>query len=403
MKTGFSIALVLALLMLAGCTFNPSGEYFMELDSNGTPPYIEVELNFDTDTLYIWNNEWINFRYTKNGDQVNWARFIIDGQETSPNDEDHGAVELTWYFPGFEPGTHTLGLQLFTRSGTGSIADFTGAEGYLMQKDWVLIITDQYGVSCAITDTTFENGVLKIQWKEYKGLNFENYQVYKYVQPTSLPNQLVATITDQHQTSVNDANYHGENSQYFVMVNDSYRGKSMELEGSVPQLTATNNAQGDIVLHWKKPPYWGALKGYRILDDDLSWTDAGFIPLYRIENVLADSFIIPEPWFAHEYNFWLQMEPKGTPYYEDWIRPVSLATQAKASNGAESPKYSWGTTGTGTQIYMQCSNGLIFTTPKPAKPVFLITFPNFSGVMCQRITIFWLERAAVIQGFFCTI
>lgn len=358
MQTKLYTALAVLLLGFAGCRYNPDGEYFKELDPEGNPPFVEVELNFDTDTLYICNNEWIYFSYKTNGDQVKWARFIIDGQETSPNDEQHGGVELYWYFPGFPNGKHTLSMQLFTRSGTGSIADYVGAEGFLMQKDWVLIITDDWGMGPDVVDTTFENGLLKIEWEEFKGLNFKSYEVYKYVQPTALPNQLVATITDQHQTTVTDPDYHGEYSSYFVLVNDRYRGRSIEMEGPLPKFSATNNAQGDIVLHWEKPPFWAALKGYRILDNNISWTNEGFVPLYVVGNALVDSFVISDPYFGNTYDFWLQMDPKGTAYYENWTSPVFLASRTTAISGNESPKFHWVQTGTENAVYLLDYDGL---------------------------------------------
>ncbi|MGQ8338951.1 hypothetical protein ACUNWD_20500 [Sunxiuqinia sp. A32] len=350
MQRIFLIAILI--FMLAGCYFSPSGEHFEELDQVGKLPYVDVELNFDTDTLYVYNNEWIHFHYTKNGDLVNWARFIIDGEAISPNPEEQGAVELSWYFPGFPPGTHSLSLQLYTRSRTGSIADLTGAEGFLLQQDWVLKVVDDWEMGPAIIATSFESGMLKIQWEEFKGLNFENYQVYKYVQPTGLPDQLVATITDQHQTTVTDPNYHGENSRYYVLVNDRHRGRSLDIEGPIPQVSATNNAQGNIVLHWEKPPFWAALKGYRIMDDDISWTNEGFVPLYLVDGPSMDSIEITDPYFAYNYNLWLQLDPSGTIYLEDWSRPVHLATKVTASSGQPSPEFINGRVGIENRIYL---------------------------------------------------
>ena len=71
------------------------------------------------------------------------------------------------------------------------------------------------------------------------------------------------------------------------------------------------------MLHWEKPPFWASLKGYRILDDDISWTSTGFEPLYQIGNSLVDSFVVADPYFAYYYNLWLQLDPKGTVYLEN--------------------------------------------------------------------------------------
>jgi len=352
MQKHFPFALLLLLLAVAGCYYSPDGEYFEDISSDGTPPFVEVELNFDTDTIYVNSSDWIYFHYTENGDQVNWSRFIIDGEETSPNDDQEGAIELYWYFSDFSPGIHSLSLQLFTRSGTGSIADYSGAEGFLVQKDWVLVIADDYELASDIIDTSYEDGFLKLSWEKYKGVDFEKYEVFKFVQPTALPDQLVATITDQHQTSVIDLNYHGENSIYYVRTNDRYRGSSIQIEGPLPLFSAGNNALGDIVLHWEKPPYWAALQGYRILDDEISWTSAGFVPLYTINSNEVDSFVVPHPVFAYEYDFWLQLDPAGTAYLENHTRPLSLATSATASYGLESPEFSWKQVGSNNKIYL---------------------------------------------------
>ncbi|MDX8337856.1 hypothetical protein SLH46_01595 [Draconibacterium sp. IB214405] len=360
MQLKLSIVIVV-LALLSGCTYSPGGEHFVELNQTGTPPAVEVELNFDTDTLYIHNNEWIIFSYKTNGDKVNWARFIIDGLETSPNDEQHGGLELFYYFPGFEPGIHSLSFQVYTQSGTGSIADKVGAEGFLLQKDWVLIIVDDWEMGSAIVDTSFSEGFLNLNWEEYKGLNFEHYKLYKYTH-TALPDQLVATITDQHVTTARDINYHGENSSYYVLTNDRFRKGYFDIEGPLPQISATNNTDGDIVLSWEIPPFWAALKGYRIMDDDISWTDQGFVPLIEINDPLTDSCIIPDPYFAHNYDIWFQLDPKGIAYLDNWIRPVQLATRTpdKVSYGFESPKSGGASTGIGNVVYFSNQNGLNF-------------------------------------------
>lgn len=62
MQTKLYTALAVLLLGFAGCRYNPDGEYFKELDPEGNPPFVEVELNFDTDTLYICNNKWDLFQ-----------------------------------------------------------------------------------------------------------------------------------------------------------------------------------------------------------------------------------------------------------------------------------------------------------------------------------------------------
>ena len=47
---------LLILFLLHGCTFEPDGEKFIEVDSTGKLSNIEVDLNLASDTIYIQKN-----------------------------------------------------------------------------------------------------------------------------------------------------------------------------------------------------------------------------------------------------------------------------------------------------------------------------------------------------------
>ena len=113
-----------------------------------------------------------------------------------------------------------------------------------MQKDWVLKVVDDYEMGPSIVDTSFQNGLLKLRWKEYKGLNLRITRSINGCNPPLFPTSWWLPLPISTRLRLPIPNYHGENSTYYVRVNDRYRGSSLQIEGPLPKLSATNNAEG---------------------------------------------------------------------------------------------------------------------------------------------------------------
>lgn len=336
MKTIYFHTLVLILLVLQGCTFEPNGEKFMELDTTGKMPNVEVDLNLATDTIYVTKNELLTFSYSVNSDQVNWAQFIINGKETPVYEDKSGSIDFQYYFKDTDKGISTLKMNLFTKSQTGSIADKAGAEGFMLSREWTLVIKDSYSMGVKLKKVEFIDGSLRLSWDEFKGMDFKQYEIYRRMNYTQQVNVLVATIHSQEQTTYIDHNYHGEESDYYVVTNGGYYGSSINLKGPLPELKAGNNPNGDIQLTWEKPPYYKNLKGYRISFRDEKGT---FQQIAEINDPSVESFIVPNPRFAYNYEFYLTGVPLSNNFYDDWNLHFFLSTRAKASYGVTTPKF----------------------------------------------------------------
>ena len=337
MKKIFFHSLTFLFILLYGCTFEPSGEHFEELDSTGKLPEIEVDLNFATDTIYINKSEWLYFSYKLNGDQVNWAQFTIAGKETSQFEDKNGGVELLWYFEGKETGTYPMEMKIFTKSQTGSIADKIGGEGFLIAHTWILVIKDRYEMGVKMDKTEFVDGTMKVSWEEFKGMNFKDYKIYKDIDFTQQSRFLLATINSQEQTSFIDPTYHGEPSKYFVVTNDQFYSSQIYVVGPLPDLISTNNSNGDIQLSWKKPPFYKNLKGYRISFRD---EKGEMKTLAEITNTDIESYTIPSPRFAYYYEFYLTLLPISDNFYDEWNLTHFLSTKSKATYGMPTPGFS---------------------------------------------------------------
>ncbi len=355
MRCAIGICFFMAILF-SSCNYKPDGEYYEELSGEGTPPSVKVNLNFATDTIYICRNDWVEFSYAYNGDSVNWSRFIINGVETSPNDDDHGGFECLYHFNNFTPGTYPLILQLFTHSGTGSIADCVGTEGFLMQAEWTVVITDCYSLACDVTSAELSDGTITVSWEMYKGLNFKSYDLYKDMPYIAECIVHVATITNQEQTTYTDNTYHGESSRYYVVVNNEFRGEWFPVEGPLPAFTASNAENGDIILSWEVPLFYNNLKGYKV--SYLDKATGQLNELKKIDNPQATTCTVTDPLWAYEYNFYLTMVPKSDNFYDDWTFRQFLSSRATASCGEKSPAFSSAQSGTEPLVYLFNYSGI---------------------------------------------
>jgi len=147
---------------------------------------------------------------------------------------------------------------------------------------------------------------------------------------------LLASINAKEQTSFVDTTYHGEQSQYYIVNNDRFQGTSLQVKGPIPVLTAENTANGDILLKWDKSPYYKNLRGYRISYKD-RYGNLQQVAEVPIGN--GESFIIPNPLFAHSYEFYVTPVGLSANYYEAWSLTWYLSTTAKAAYGVSIPTY----------------------------------------------------------------
>ena len=339
MKKIYLYSLILVLLILQSCSYEPKGEEFIKLDPKGVLPDVKYNLNFATDTIYIQRSDKITFSYTANGDKVNWAKFIINGKETVEQTGSDGSILLSWVIndADFAKGTFPLEMKLFTRSQTGSIADKTGAEGFLLSKTWTIVVKDSYHLGSNIRKVECIDGTVKIDWDIYKGVDFMGYKIYKDmpgVWPVSI--RLIASINSQDQTSCVDNTYNGERSNYYVVVNEKFQGSSQQIIGPLPVVTASNTISGDILLKWIKPPFYKNLKGYRITFRDYS---NNLQQVADINNAETESLIIPTPLFGYNYEFNLTLVPLTDNYLDESKSLMFLTSKVRASYGITSPIY----------------------------------------------------------------
>ena len=300
--------IILSMFFLIGfaCEYKPQEIYEVEIQPITTAPEITVNLNFDTDTIYIPVNRAINLNYSVNDDLVRFAKFTLNNNHLVTIESKSGTFSINFNAAAYSTNhAYELKVEVFRGSGSGSLADEMLMEGFLYSKSFVLYFLDMLQMSPQITKVIPENGSLKIQWEKFKGLGFRNYHVFNTVF------RKIAIIPEQNQTWLYDDSYVGINGEYYIVTEteaESYQSTSISYNYGLPEATVTHAGDMNLQINWGKSTFWNNISGYKIYE----WY-RDFNVVHEVgyaENEADTSFLYPEGRFAVKTKYFIQPIPK---------------------------------------------------------------------------------------------
>ncbi len=123
------------------CIFSLTELYENPVVKHPTPSGISVvKLDLEADTVFAYASRTIAFQFESDNQAIQGAKLLIDDVTVDSVESDRGTISFNnWYVSN---GIHKLTLQIFTASGTGSIADKLGGESYVLTRNWVLLMDD---------------------------------------------------------------------------------------------------------------------------------------------------------------------------------------------------------------------------------------------------------------------
>lgn len=175
------------------------------VDPHSSPPNINIiSLNLASDTIYLWTTTRFDFDMTTDGQPVTGVKIsYIDRSFMYYNSAGYFIINPEDY----NDGTYKLSLDIYTKSGTGSISDYLGRELNTTKKEWVLIIQRPYNLKVSFTGTSVENGFLKIHWKKFDSPFFHSYQIE--VNDSALYHYFSRSFTNKDSISLVDSSFVG--------------------------------------------------------------------------------------------------------------------------------------------------------------------------------------------------
>lgn len=290
-------------IVLNSCEYKPVGEFESNADENVAPPEIQVlDLNLDNnDTIILYSGLEVAFRFASSSQSIKNVKFTVDGKETYNANIANGQFYID--YGKINEGDHTLLLEIVTATGSGSIAEHLGAEGFLFSKSWILVVDKSF---YSKTTATSFNGFLKLAWPEYRNSDFKEYIVTR-----DKGSYHVVEIERSKNHVFIDSSYVGEGASYFVNVFTS-SGKTIPwghpiVNPELPLLSVYTSETHQYAIKWEKFKYYNAVGSFNLsqsFDNGITYTGV------KSSNVYSDSaMIISDAYFGDKVYFLLNIVP----------------------------------------------------------------------------------------------
>jgi len=265
------LILIAALLFLASCEYKPKGEYYRNLVP--TPPgSVTISIQDHSDTLIMFYHNTFSVKVECQDRKVVYYRMYIDGVMKEEKVVDGSGIMIDPLAYIEQDRVYTLTIEVGISSGSGSIGDELGAEGYTFGKDFILaVLLNQTSYSPYLE---FDRSDGRMRLFVDVPSNIQN--VRKMVFSKALANSPMITfdtvIGSGHFEAI-DNSYVGEYAYYNVEVflgdlsgtiftHYTQGGTSVAMD--LPELTITPSERGFPLLRWCKSHYPDNVGSYRI-------------------------------------------------------------------------------------------------------------------------------------------
>jgi hypothetical protein len=270
------------------------------------PPKITVQqLDLDKDTIVIWTNTYFNYNFSSDKQPIWGLEFDYFGKKFT-KEGSNGYFEID---PSGQPdGVYKLKLLLYTRSGTGSLADNLGAEAYVFEKEWTLVVEKPVAPTSQITGTTIEDGFLTIQWEKCEQAYFHSYEII--VNDSGLHKNYRRRIYDADITSLTDSFFVGGKVDFTLLVHyygaDKmvYHSTSKVYVYRFPITLMFSESNDSLTVKWRNIPFRHTTYKYPSIniEQDSSFTILSPGLGYALQYQIDIRPTVPMDWENQQYN-----------------------------------------------------------------------------------------------------
>ncbi len=314
MKQIYNTIVFLLFIILSSCEYEPNGIFERNLNQNVTAPdiqTIELDLSQNEDTVeLIYRRVYFNFKSTNQA--IRWVKFYINDSLVGTVNSGNSYYDLNYNFS--NNGYYKLKLEIFTNSGTGSIADSLGAEGFLFTtKQWIVRVHDThfYTLTSSVSD-----GFLKLRWIK-PSIDIPEFIIYK-------SNYEIGRTSS---CEFIDKGYVGEGGLYRVFYVSNNDDGQLATYGAVEIPNEMNikfsyDTDNNYFVSWENLKYYAAVDSIILLSKDGSYTPYDII---KTTDISKEGFDIPKKFFGQYRQFHLVLIPKyPNPLYSQTKYPYSV-------------------------------------------------------------------------------
>ncbi len=297
MKTGVFFLIVLSFLSIISCEYTPTETYYKEIVV--PDPDIDLQILNEDELNFLRGRVIVNFSSVLNGKEIKLIKVLLNTTVIQNYHNTSGGVEINT--DDYPDGAYELIFQLFTSTGTGSLADLAGAEAFVLTKKYNVQIYNAPVFTPQITEMFLTGTDLHVKWNRYNGLGFQKYVL--------LYNDVVLKeIFDQDSVEIIDPAYVGGTTTRTIKTYVANRPFESSFKSfSSPQInfiSATIQNQNSVVLTWERNNFDNAFGEYRI---SRAVSDGPF--LAQISNINTTTFTDDNPVFGGEITYGIEAVP----------------------------------------------------------------------------------------------
>ncbi|MDZ7742644.1 MAG: WD40 repeat domain-containing protein [Bacteroidota bacterium] len=269
MKTtqAFVMILIVSAISFTRCEYQPHGGYMADV-SLPDSTHLQIDLNPDDSIIYVFEPAYLNYHIQLGEKRLLLAELYIDDELYFSQKANPGSFGIDPYK--FEAGIYKLDLILYTSSGSGSLADTLGAEGFIFEYSWKAVMETAEPLPSQITDISVVDGRLKISWEKNEQLNFKHYRLWRSWHPNpyqQADGQLL--IHDQDQNWYIDSTYLGNWAHYSIAVSchghdHGANSETSMIEYPTPQLKMEVDEDFNITFSWNACSMYANLSQYEL-------------------------------------------------------------------------------------------------------------------------------------------
>lgn len=289
-------AVLLFSFLFLSCEYVPTAENFVDINPPEPTHQLDLRLFPVEDTIKIFNRSDLKFQFNTYGLKMLGATISLGNKNyTATSENPTISIEPTEY----TPGVYTLTARFYSGSGTGSIADRLGGEGYMIEKQYQVLIDGSDAEPITPIYTINKDDLLELSWPVCTNYNFYSYVLKK-------GHQKISEIKNRNLTHYVDSTYVGGNAGYEIEVhvytqNRYSVGRTLLVNIEAPQPSFELISLDSLKVHWRKHVIKSTVRlAYGV---GISTYKKHYIPFGDT------SCVIPVPAFGVQHIFQLSTRP----------------------------------------------------------------------------------------------
>ena len=259
------------------CVFSTDNENFVVVNQDAVAPTI-YNLNniLDEDTIYFWYAQQFTFDFQTSDQPIIGVKVLVNGDLLTFESSSGDFVLYPSDFP--DANFSELRIEVYTESGTGSLADKLHKEGFVFEKTWVLAINRAKDYNPNFRYSITQDCFLKLEWDRYPWSNFSSYNIgadYPSFVINPMPGRY---FRDVEKNFFIDSSYLGGpieyNFTYYLEGNSNYfLSDSIKLKVNIPlPIISFESTKDSLTILWTK----SKLDGIYELNDFISDNDTSY-------------------------------------------------------------------------------------------------------------------------------